>query len=524
MKIRLFYIILSAFLSLPLVACSDSDSDKTYQMHDITEYNINTSDMGVRDPFIIVDRENECYYLIRSAWTDGRGALYAYKSLNLKKWKDVGYVFQAEPDYLGTKDYWAPDYYEYKGNWYCFITVGGEDIIRGTTILKGGSHPLDTYKPILPNDQLNITPIEMMSLDGSLYVDKQGVPYMLFCREWLQVQDGEMWAMQLKDDLSGAADEPFLLFSASQAPWTVSGDGFNYVTDAPFIWKDEESGNLIMIWSSGSTGGYAIGQSISKNGKLEGPWEHDPLPIFSSDGGHAMIFYDLEDNLKMAYHAPNSGAERVQISDVSIKDGKFERFDPSEYNPVFNISSKPFEVVYQNIPAVDADWAQPVSSMFDGDVNTGWTSLFWEPTEGTDWSNNTYVYPADAIYPPYVIVIDMKRNYAVEQVNTMVRTSNDLWDDKIRDLEYWVSNSDLPENPEESDFNDTAGWVKIGSANFPVSYRGYRTTDITEENGGRYLKIVVTDLHFPGNNEGAPNHLMGLVGFKELNVRGHAVN
>src|SRR5690606_17183227 len=100
---------------------------------------------------------------------------------------------------------------------------------------------------------------------------------------------------------------PFMLFSASQAPWSIASDGINYVTDAPFIWKDEVSGNLIMTWSSFSVGGYAIGQTISKSGKLEGPWEHDPVPIFSNDGGHAMVFKDLEGKLKMAYHAPNSG-------------------------------------------------------------------------------------------------------------------------------------------------------------------------------------------------------------------------
>ena len=519
--IKLFSVLFATFFSMAFWACSDSLQGKVYDIEDITEYTINTSDLVIRDPFIIVDHENACYYLIRSTWVDGRGALFAYKSLNLKKWKEEGYVFRADPDYLGTKDYWAPDYYNYKGNWYCFITVGGEDIIRGTTILKGGSHPLDTYKPILPNDQLNITPIEMMALDGSLYVDEQGVPYMLFCREWLQVQDGEIWAMKLEDDLSGAADEPFLLFSASQAPWVVSGDGINYVTDAPLIWKDKATGNLIMTWSSVSTGGYAIGQAISKSGKLEGPWEHDPVPIFSNDGGHAMVFEDLEGNLKMAYHAPNSNSERVQIMDVKVTNGKFERFDPTEYNPSFNISSSPFEVIYQNIPVIDADW-QPVSSMFDGDVNTGWTSLYWEPINDT-WYTPPRDYPDDAIYPPYVIVIDMKRKYSIEQVSTMVRTSDDVWDDKIKDLEYWVSNSALSENPGESDFNSANGWTKIGMANFPVGFRDYRTTDIDEENGGHYLKIVITDLHFPEQNEGATNTLMGLVGFKELNVRGYAV-
>ena len=157
---------------------------------------------------------------------------------------------------------------------------------------------------------------------------------------------GEGWrhlGSKLKDDLSGADGEAWKLFSASESGWAVSGGGDeNLITDAPMIWKDKESGNLIMTWSSMSAAreigvqNYSIGQAISKSGKIEGPWEHDPVPLWSSNGGHGMVFEDLEGHLKIAFHSPNSpsGSERVTIKDIEIKDGKFVRFDPSEYNPI----------------------------------------------------------------------------------------------------------------------------------------------------------------------------------------------
>ena len=202
---------------------------------------------------------------------------------------------------------------------------------------------MDGYVPLLPPDQLNITPADMVALDGSLYVDDQGVPYMVFCHEWTQVKDGGVWAVKLKEDLSGADGEAWKLFSASESGWAVSGGGDeNIITDGTMIWKDKESGHLIMTWSSMSAAkeigvqNYSIGQAISRSGKIEGPWEHDPVPLWSSNGGHGMIFEDLEGNLKIAFHSPNSpsGQERVTISDIEIKDGKFVRFDPSEYNPI----------------------------------------------------------------------------------------------------------------------------------------------------------------------------------------------
>lgn len=326
-------------------ACNDEISVEAVQQAAI-EYTKHTSDLNIRDPFITVDREEGCYYLITSTRKQGRGALMAYKSLDLEMWGDVGYVFQARTDYIGNSHFWAPDFYLYKGNYYCFITVGRTAdpfINMGTTILKGGTSPVDGYVPLLPPDQLNITPADMVCLDGSLYVDDEGVPYMVFCHEWTQAKDGGIWAVRLKDDLSGADGEAWKLFSASESGWAVSGGGDeNLITDAPMIWKDKESGNLIMTWSSMSAAreigvqNYSIGQAISKSGKIEGPWEHDPVPLWSSNGGHGMVFEDLEGHLKIAFHSPNSpsGSERVTIKDIEIKDGKFVRFDPSEYNPI----------------------------------------------------------------------------------------------------------------------------------------------------------------------------------------------
>ena len=299
-------------------------------------YNISAGDMHMRDPFVTVDRKNHCYYIITSRWKDGRGGLFAYKSEDLKNWKEIGFVFQAAPDYLGKDDFWAPDTYEYKGNYYSFLTLSNKEkgILRGTTILKSTTGALGTYKPVLPARQLNITPESMQCLDGSLFVEDNGTPWIIFSVEWcgpnVQNKIGEIWAQKLKRNLTGTVGKPHRLFRASDAKWpTKIGDGV-LVTDAPFIWKDKVSGNLILTWSSFSPL-YSIGQAISKSGKVLGPWEHEEKPVFSNNGGHQMIFEDLQGNLKISFHSPNEskGAKRetLTIMDIKIKDGKFEVLD-----------------------------------------------------------------------------------------------------------------------------------------------------------------------------------------------------
>ena len=281
-----------------------------------------------RDPFITVDREAKCYYLILSR-SDGKGGkLFAYKSTDLKYWDEVGYVFNMPENYPGTDDWWAPDTYYYNGKYYCFVTVSNKEkgILRGTTILRSDNGPAGPYHTIIPDVKLHITPFGMQCLDGALYVDEKNDPWVVFCVEWngpnVKDKGGEIWCQRLNKDLTKAIGAPQRLFAANEAEWPMRiGEG-GMITDASFVWRDKESGNLLMLWSSFSPK-YSIGQSISKSGSILGPWEHEKEPVFKNNGGHQMVFEDLEGNLKISFHSPNEGGSHLVIKDLKIKDGKF---------------------------------------------------------------------------------------------------------------------------------------------------------------------------------------------------------
>ncbi len=284
---------------------------------------IPTDSIYCRDPFIVADEATKNYWLFRSSTTDeGLGGVEAFKSKDLKLWSGPSRVFTVPEDNFITGAVWAPEVHRYEGNWYIFATLNSDRkwaesvpdwpafTYRGTQIFR--SESLDG--PFLPLGKELTTPKDYMALDGTLWVE-DGVPYMIFCHEWVQVLDGTFELMPLKKDLSGPAGEPRTLFTASQAPWCSpinqwkNPDGSSspaYVSDGNFVYRTKD-GQLLILWSSFKNGKYCVAVSRSASGKIAGPWTCDPEPIFEADGGHPMVFRDFEGNLRIVFHQPNSG-------------------------------------------------------------------------------------------------------------------------------------------------------------------------------------------------------------------------
>jgi hypothetical protein len=191
----------------------------------------------------------------------------------------------------------------YQGKYFMFASFKAKGICRGTQILKSDS-PLG---PFLPLSDKPVTPSDWECLDGTLFVTSEDDPWMVFCHEWVQVGDGEICAIPLTKDLTSAAGEPVVLFRASQAPWAQQIDSKGrkgYVTDGPWMHR-LPGGELLMLWSSFSTGGYTIGVARSISGQLFDPWSQDTQPLYSGDGGHCMTFRDFDGNTWLSLHRPN---------------------------------------------------------------------------------------------------------------------------------------------------------------------------------------------------------------------------
>lgn len=269
------------------------------------------SEIRIRDPFILTDTENDCYYMYgTTALADGSIAAFdtfsVYKTKDLENFEEPKVVFDGKKHgFWADHDFWAPEVHKYNGKYYIFGSCKADGKCRATQIFVCDT-PDGDFRPLT---EAPITPADWECLDGTFWLEN-GTPYVVFSHEWLQVKDGEMWAMPLKNDLTAPSGEPFKLFSASQVDGVDAiHDGKCYVTDAPFFYR--EDGKLKMIWSSMYGGRYAVLGAESDNGLLSGNWKHTGS-MFDFDGGHAMIFYSLDGKRMLSLHAPNThGKERA---------------------------------------------------------------------------------------------------------------------------------------------------------------------------------------------------------------------
>ena len=276
-------------------------------------YNISSSEIRVRDPYIVPVKETGKYYLFGTTdtdpWNEGEGFL-VYESEDLENWSEPRWAFLPPEGFWANQNFWAPEVHFFNGYWYIFASFKAEGVCRGTQILRSES----VTGPYVPISEGPVTPRRWECLDGTLHVDEKGKPWMVFCHEWVQVHDGEICCIPLSDDLTHAIGEPALLFRASEAPWVVPlwNSMDNFVTDGPFLYRSS-NGALRMLWSSFSTEDYTISYAESQSGTIFGPWiQHETGVVVN--GGHGMVFDTFDGRTLLSIHSPNgSPMERMKL-------------------------------------------------------------------------------------------------------------------------------------------------------------------------------------------------------------------
>jgi beta-xylosidase len=297
-------------------------------------------DMPLHDPFIVAHEPTRTYYLYtsnlpRMSGATGRGTM-VYKSRDLLNWDKPKQVFAVPPASFAPEGAWAPEVHEYKGRWFLFTTLHNSEktiaesaegrrrtYVRGTIVAVSDS-PDGPFRMV--DEKAALTRPDFMALDGTLHLDPQGKPWMVYAHEWVQKTDGTMEAVPLKDDLSAADGAPIHLFKASDAPWlnaSLRPDSrpLDYVTDGPQLYRTRE-GKLLMLWSSYENGAYVQTQARSRSGELAGPWEQLE-PLVKHDSGHGMLFRTFEGQLMMVIHRPFKNA-RGKLYEMADRGDRLE--------------------------------------------------------------------------------------------------------------------------------------------------------------------------------------------------------
>jgi GH43 family beta-xylosidase len=307
-------------------SCNQSNPTSKTPVHAANEGPAELSELTldkirIRDPYIVPDASTTTYYMY--AQMENRADAKAkgvevYSSKDLKTWTGPDPVFTLPEGFWANHQVWAPEVHMYKDKYYLFVTLSNSDTLATPRPIQTEEWPKLVKRasqvfvsdsprgPFKPFENKPHTPVGWTSLDGTLFVE-DGIPYMIFCHEWTQVVDGTMELVRLSDDLSAPVNAPLTLFKAGDASWVTPLHEHGKITDGPFLYKTS-SGKLIMIWSSFGTHGYAIGQAISENGRIAGPWTQADL-IFKENGGHGMIFKTFDDQLVLLFHQPNIGPQ-----------------------------------------------------------------------------------------------------------------------------------------------------------------------------------------------------------------------
>jgi beta-xylosidase len=271
--------------------------------------NVPLDSIRLSDPFILADKKTNMYYMT------GTGGLL-WKSKDLKLWEGPYRVAQTDStSWMGPRPMiWAAEIHSYKDKYYYFGTFTNRnvfiDTVKGNAIERRACHILVSDKPdgpYVPMKDPTYLPADKPTLDATLWTDKDGKPYMIYCYEWLQNWNGTVEKIELKPDLSGTNGKRKILFFAGDSPWSrekgeSGNDKPNKVTDGPYVFRTA-TGKLGMIWTSWVYDAYTQGVAYSQSGTLDGPWIQERDPITPTNYGHGMLFQTLEGKWLMCIHS-----------------------------------------------------------------------------------------------------------------------------------------------------------------------------------------------------------------------------
>lgn len=285
------------------------------------------TDINIRDPYILKADGKYYMYGTRSATTWGYGDGFdCYLSEDLEEWQGPKEVFHRPEGFFADKQYWAPECVYRNGYYYLIATLGSDTISIGCYALRS-DRPDGPFEPYSER----LTPEGVKCLDGSIYIDENDVPFLVYSRSFENGCKGFMDAVELSPDLSHGVGEAFTLFAGDAAKWAVpfpyAKEEFGmdmdvYFTDGPCL-QIMEDGKLYMTWSGwGTENEYAVGVAVSDNASLKGPWRHIDEPLFPVDGGHGMFFTDYDGKLYFTLHYPNEKfKEHPVFYPAEVKDG-----------------------------------------------------------------------------------------------------------------------------------------------------------------------------------------------------------
>lgn len=238
------------------------------------------------DPFIML--HGDLYYAYGTESADG---IVVYTSENLKEWTKEPRLALDKKDSFGEKWFWAPEVYFVNGKFYMYYTAE-EHICVAVSDSPLGPFVQPEKNPMLEGEK---------SIDNSLFIDDDGIPYLFFDR----FNDGlNIWVAQLEGNFTTIKKETLHPCIHVSQVWE---EIWPRVNEGPFVVK--HNGLYYMTYSANSYESPFYGIGCATAPHVFGPWtKYAENPLLQKPGdlvgvGHSAMFKDKQGRLRIVFHA-----------------------------------------------------------------------------------------------------------------------------------------------------------------------------------------------------------------------------
>lgn len=215
------------------------------------------------DPFVFKD-SNGIYY----CYVTGKG-FTVFLSKDLVRWvKGSSNPFPSSNYKWATDNFWAPEVVKVGNMYYMHYTGKDSDGIMKIGMAKSSS-PLGPFVDV--SDKPFLDRGDKSTIDSHIFFDDDGRAYMFFANDMstnlipgtTNKKRSEIWAVEIKPDLSDTIGSPKLLFFPVQS-WEYNASSNDFWNEAPSMIK--HNGVYYLMYSANCyCSNYGIGYAIARS-------------------------------------------------------------------------------------------------------------------------------------------------------------------------------------------------------------------------------------------------------------------
>lgn len=320
-------------LLLLFVSCVQNDKEKGA----LSLQKISVDTMSLANPFVLYDKIDDLYYM-----TGDGGELW--RSSDMRCWEGpLNVLSLAEDSWMGEAPViTSPEIHPYEGRYYYMATFtcpdefvagrSGRRLERTSCEIFVGDEITGPYEHVTLVDTL-LDPKEY-SVHPTFCIDENNVGYMIYNHSALQNDDATVQIVRLGKQLVGRVGEPYVIFRASQNPWSSDTQGrASSFMEAPFYFETL-TGRRGILFTTVAGGEKAVGVAYTGDDAigLDGPWRIDNEPLLTAGAGNAMLFKDYDGRTIMAYNKDTlvNGKIKHQLRFMRV-DTQFDKLKIKEH-------------------------------------------------------------------------------------------------------------------------------------------------------------------------------------------------